>query len=245
MLEATVKYYTRSKPQYDSVPLSSILSVRDLGATGDGLTDDTTAFNATFTRAQIERKILFFDTGYYKITSTIRIPPGSRIVGEALASVILSSSAYFNSMANPKPVVQVGRPGEQDTLEWSDMLVSTQGQQQGAVLIEYNLNTPDSAPSGVWDVHTRIGGFAGLNLQTAQYDKTPDMVITLENLKQECIAAYMAMHVTKFATGLYMENNWLWTADDDLDDARNLNTQLTIYADRGLYVESEQGRLWL
>ena len=55
----------------------------------------------------------------------------------------------------------------------------------------------------------------------------------------------MAMHVTKSATGLYMENNWLWTADHDLDDARNNNTQLTIYAGRGLYVESEQGRLWL
>lgn len=40
-------------------------------------------------------------------------------------------------------------------------------------------------------------------------------------------------------------NNWLWTADHDLDDARNNNTQLTIYAGRGLYVESEQGRLWL
>ncbi|KAG9204863.1 hypothetical protein G6514_010097 [Epicoccum nigrum] len=245
LLDATVKYYTRSKPQYDSAPLSSILSVRDLGATGDGLTDDTTAFNANFTRAQTESKIFFFDAGYYKVTSTIRIPPGSRIVGEALASVILSSGAYFNSMANPKPVVQVGRPGEQDTLEWSDMLVSTQGQQQGAVLIEYNLNTPDSAPSGMWDVHMRIGGFAGSNLQTAQCGKTPDTVITLENLKQECIAVYMAMHVTKFATGLYMENNWVWTADDDLGDAWNLNTQLTIYADRGLYVESEQGRLWL
>ena len=57
----------------------------------------------------------------------------------------------------------------------------------------------------MWDVHTRIGGFAGSNLQTAQCEKTPDTVITLENLKQDCIAAYMAMHVTKSATGLYME----------------------------------------
>jgi glucan 1,3-beta-glucosidase len=112
LLDATGKYYTRSEPQYDSVPLSSFLSVRDLGATGDGLTDDTAALNAAFARAQTEGKILFVDPGYYKVTSTIRILPGSRIVGEALASVILSSGAYFNDMANPKPVVQVGRPGE-------------------------------------------------------------------------------------------------------------------------------------
>lgn len=128
LLDATGNYYTRSKPQYDSVPLSSFLSVRDLGATGNGLTDDTTALNAAFARAQTEGKILFVDAGYYKVTSTIYIPPGSRIVGEALASVILSSGAYFNDMANPKPVVQVGRPGEQGTLEWSDMFVSTQGE---------------------------------------------------------------------------------------------------------------------
>ena len=245
LLDATGKYYTRSKPQYDSVPLSSFLSVRDLGAVGDGLTDDTIALNAAVARAQTEGRILFVDAGYYKVTSTIYIPPGSRIIGEALASVILSSGAYFNDMANPKPVVQVGRPGEQGTLEWSDMFVSTQGEQKGAVLIEYNLATPDAAPSGMWDVHTRIGDFAGSNLQTAQCEKTPDTVITSENLKQDYIAAYMAMHVTKSATGLYMENNWLWTADHDLDDARNNNTQLAIYAGRGLYVESEQGRLWL
>jgi glucan 1,3-beta-glucosidase len=245
LLDATGRYYTRSKPQYDSVLLSSFLSVRDLGATGDGLTDDTLALNAAFACAQTEGKILFVDAGYYKVTSTIRIPPGSKIVGEALASVILSSDAYFNDLTNPKPVVQVGRPGEQGTLEWSDMFVSTQGEQKGAVLIEYNLDTPGSAPAGMWDVHTRIGGFAGSNLQTAQCKKTPDTVITVENLKQECIAAYMAMHVTKSATGLYMENNWLWTADHDLDDARNNNTQLTIYAGRGLYVESKQGIMWL
>jgi glucan 1,3-beta-glucosidase len=192
------------------------------------------ALNAAFARAQTEGKILFVDAGYYKVTSTIRIPPGSKIVGEALASVILSSGAYFNDLTNPKPVVQVGRPGEQGTLEWSDMLVSTQGEQKGAVLIECNLDTPGSAPAGMWDVHTRIGGFAGSNLQTAQCEKTPDKVITRENLKQECIAAYMAMHITKSATGLYMENNWLWTADHDIDDAQNNNTQLTIYAGRGL-----------
>lgn len=245
LLDTTGKYYTRSKPQYDSVPLSSFLSVCDLGATGDGLTDDTAALNAAFARAQTEGKILFVDAGYCKVTSTIRIPPGSKIVGETLASVILSSGAYFIDMANPKPVVQVGCPGEQGTLEWSDMFVSTQGEQQGAVLIEYNLDTPDSVPSGMWDVHTRIGGFAGSNLQTARCEETPDTVITLENLKQECIAAYMAMHVKKSATGLYMENNWLWTADHDLDDVRNNNAQLTIYAGRGLYAESEQGKLWL
>lgn len=245
LLDATGRYYTRSKPQYGSVPLSSFLSVRDLGAAGDGVKDDTTALNAALLKAENEGKILFIDAGFYKVTETIYIPPGSKIVGEALASVIISAGDYFNDIDNPKPVVQVARPGEQGLIEWSDMFISTQGQQKGAILIEYNLGTYDSPPAGMWDVHTRIGGFAGSNLQTEQCEKTPDVQITPENLVQGCIAAYMSIHVTKWASGLYMENNWLWVADHDLDDARNNNTQLTIYAGRGLQIESQRGRLWL
>jgi hypothetical protein len=245
LLDAEGKYYTRSKPQYGSVPLSSFLSARTLGATGDGVTDDTAALNAAVLQAQKEKKILFVDAGYYKVTGTIYIPPGSKIVGEALASVILSAGGYFNDISNPQPVVRVAQPGEQGSIEWSDMFVSTQGQQKGAVLIEYNLATIGSAPAGLWDVHTRIGGFAGSDLQTEQCEKTPDTVITSANLVEECIAAYMSIHITKFATGLYMENNWLWTADHDLDDASNNNTQITIYSGRGLLIESILGKLWL
>ena len=68
-------------------------------------------------------------------------------------------------MADPKPVVQIGKSGETGTVELSDFIVSTQGQQAGAVLFEWNLASPSSAPSGLWDVHSRVGGFAGSNLQ--------------------------------------------------------------------------------
>ena len=32
------------------------------------------------------------------------------------------------------------------------------------------------------------------------------------------MAAFLAMHITKPAAGIYLENVWLWTADHDLDD---------------------------
>ncbi|KAL3962936.1 hypothetical protein ACCO45_004459 [Purpureocillium lilacinum] len=56
----------------------------------------------------------------------------------------------------------------------------------------------------------------------------------------------MSMHITKGAGGLYMENCWLWTADHDLDGGSN--TQIDIYAGRGLLIEAtkvrqHQGRL--
>ena len=245
LLDDTGKYYERSKPQYAEVPLSQFLSARDLGVMGDGVTDDTILLNAAISRAAADRKILYIDAGFYKVTSTIYIPPGSIIVGEALASVFLSSGPYFNDINDPKPVVQIARQGEQGRVELSDLFVSTQGQQAGAILIEYNLGTYNDEPAGLWDVHTRIGGFAGSNLQTEQCLKTPDVVITAVNLVQSCIAAYMSIHITKWSAGLYMENNWLWTADHDLDDASNNNTQITIYAGRGLLIESLQGPIWL
>jgi glucan 1,3-beta-glucosidase len=244
LLDAQGKYYERSKPQYDEVPLSQFLSVRDLGAKGNGIADDTDALNAAILKAKVEGKILYVDAGYYMVTRTIYIPAGSKIVGEALASVILSSGDFFNDMENPQPVVQVGQKGEQGSLEWSDMFVSTQGPQAGAVLIEYNLYSVDQ-PAGLWDVHARIGGFAGSGLQNEQCPKTPNVKVTEENLNRDCLAAYLTMHVTKWASGLYMENNWLWVADHDLDDTLNNNTQITLYAGRGLLIESLQGRMWL
>lgn len=245
LLDAQGKYYERSKPHYGSVPLSQVLSARDLGAKGDGATDDTDALNAAILTAQKEDKILFLDAGFYKVTGTIYVPPGSKIVGEALASVILSAGDYFNDMDAPEAVVKIAQPGEQGIVEISDLFVSTQGQQKGAILIEYNLASYGAEPAGLWDVHTRIGGFAGSKLQTGQCETTPDVKVTKENLVEECIAAYMSIHVTKFGTGLYMENNWLWTADHDVDDVLNNNTQITIYTGRGLFIESLRGVIWL
>ena len=207
LLDGQGKYYERSKPQYGDIPLSQFLSARTLGATGDGHTDDTDALNAAILQASQTGKILFLDAGYYKVTSTISIPPGTIIVGEALASIILSSGPFFDDINAPKPVVQIARPGEMGRVELSDIFVSTQGRQAGAILIEYNLGTYTDEPSGLWDVHTRIGGFAGSDLQTAQCEKTPNVAITSSNLAQQCIAAYMSVHVTKFGAGLYMENN--------------------------------------
>jgi len=241
LLGADGKYYERSKPQYGDVPLSQFLSARDLGATGNGRTDDTDALNAAILQANAEGKILFIDAGYYLVTSTIYIPPGATIIGEALASVILSSGAYFNDMANPKPVVQIARPGEQGRVELSDLFVSTKGAQAGAILIEYNLGTYTDEPAGLWDVHARIGGFVGSDQQVKQCGTTPNITTTAANLKEECIVSYMTMHLTKFSAGLYMENNWLWTSDHDLDG----DGQLTLYAGRGLLVESINGRIWL
>jgi glucan 1,3-beta-glucosidase len=202
-------YYVRSKPQYNNLAVSSFQSVRSAGATGNGVTDDTTALQNAINSATSAGKVVFFDAGTYLVTRTLSIPPGAKLVGESY-SVIMSSGSYFNDMNNPKPVVQVGTSGQTGQVEWSDMIVSTQGTQAGAILIEWNLATSGGTPSGMWDVHTRIGGFVGSNQQMAQCVKTPGSTA----VNTACIVAYMAMHVTPSASGLYMENTWFWTAGE-------------------------------
>lgn len=209
------KYYDRSKPQYEKLPLSEFLSARDAGVKGDGNSDDTQALQKAITDSVQQKKVLFLDHGDYLVSRTIYIPSGARIVGESF-SVILSNGPYFDDMANPKPVVQVGKPGEIGYVEWSDTIVSTQGRQRGAIVIEYNLKTAGE-PSGLWDVHARIGGFTGSRLTVAECPKTPN--ITHPPVNENCIAAFLTMHITKCAGNLYMENNWMWVADHDIDDA--------------------------
>lgn len=159
------RYYTKSKPQYDASPTSSFVSIRSAGAKGDGSADDTSAIQSAITSAASSGKIVFFDQGTYKVTGTIYIPSGSRIVGEAYP-VIMASGSTFSNISSPAPVIRVGKSGESGCIEWSDMIISTQGSTPGAVLIEWNLAA--ASGSGMWDVHTRIGGFTGSQQQVAQ-----------------------------------------------------------------------------
>jgi Endopolygalacturonase len=206
------QFYERSKPRYQSATTSSFSSTRSGGAKGDGKTDDTAALQKVINDAASSGRIVFFDAGSYIVTKTLEIPANSKIVGEAYP-VILSSGSFFNDIDNPKPVVRVGASGDSGQVEWSDMIVSTQGAQAGAIAIEWNLASPSDSPSGMWDVHVRIGGFAGSQLQTSQCLTTPETPVTPETVNKNCIAAFMLMHITSSASGLYMENNWLWVAD--------------------------------
>lgn len=218
-------YFTKSKPQYESYGTGSVVSMRSSGAKGDGSTDDTAAIQAALNSAAASGSIAFFDYGIYLVTDTIYIPPGSQVVGEAYPS-IMGSGSKFSNIELPYPVVQVGKTGDSGSIEASDIIVSTQGGAAGAVLIEYNLNGDQG--SGLWDVHTRIGGFTGSNLQVANCPKTGAVTTA-------CEAGFMSLHVTSSAKNVYLENNWFWTADHDVDDASN--TQISVYTGRGALVE--------
>jgi hypothetical protein len=71
-------------------------SVRDFGAVGDGIADDTEAINRALyqlycreTNKQIRRS-LFFPAGTYRVTETIVIPTWAKLIGEGADHTIIS-----------------------------------------------------------------------------------------------------------------------------------------------------------
>ena len=140
------KYYERSKPSYAHIPVPRFLSARTHGATGNVIVDDTKALQKVINAAASAGKVLFIDAGTYKVTNTLHIPTGSKIIGESYP-VIMSSGSYFANIYSPKPVGQFGRPDSIGCVEWSDMVVATQGHQPGAILIEWNLSPRARPPA--------------------------------------------------------------------------------------------------
>jgi hypothetical protein len=63
--------------------LRDVVSVKDFGATGDGVTDDTAAIQAAFATG---RKVVYMPKGVYKITSTITVPAYYSLIGDGHTS---------------------------------------------------------------------------------------------------------------------------------------------------------------
>lgn len=86
--------------------LDDFASVRDFGATGDGVTDDTLAINRALYQLYCRevnpavRRSLFFPAGVYKVSETIIIPTYARLYGEGSASsiILLDVSSDFSTL---------------------------------------------------------------------------------------------------------------------------------------------------
>ncbi len=92
---------------------------------GDGVQDDTQAFNSTINK-YAGKSIIFIDAGSYVLTDTIYVPPGAQIVGECWAQLVASGSK-FQDMTNPHVLFQVGNPGQTGIVEIQDLLFTTTG----------------------------------------------------------------------------------------------------------------------
>ncbi|KAJ6611580.1 exo-beta-1,3-glucanase [Mycena sp. CBHHK59/15] len=223
----------KTHPQYAHYAVDQFASVRDHGAKGDGVTDDTATIQGIFA-AFSGCKIIFFDAGTYVVTSTLTIPVGTQMVGEAW-SVIAGKGSTFQDMNNPRPVVQVGAPGSSGLVEITDIIFSTIGPAGGAIVVEWNVKQTTQGGAGMWDSHIRLGGASGTNLQASDCPSNRGGGTTA------CLAAFAGLHLTSESTA-YLEGTWVWLADHDLDEPGGGQDQVSIYSGRGILSESA---VWL
>ncbi|KAH8901101.1 pectin lyase-like protein [Thozetella sp. PMI_491] len=235
-------YFGRSKPQYETTPVSSFVNLKTQGAKGDGVTDDTAALQNAFNKYAGTGTIIFADAGVYMITDTVFIPPGTKLVGEAWTQFAATGSK-FQDQTNPRVMLRVGNDGDTGSVEMQDIIFTTKGPTPGAVLVEWNILADAQGSAGIWDCHARLGGATGTSLTPAECPALTD-----GTTKSACMTANLVMHLTTNSSG-YFENMWLWTADhmiDDpnLSDGKNPMVQLSVFTARGMLIES-QAATWL
>ena len=229
--------FERSKPQYENVPASSFVSVKSAGAKGDGVTDDTAAIQKVLNSATADQ-VVYFDHGYYVVTSTVKVPKNVKITGE-IWPVIMASGDFFSNQASPQPVFQIGQAGDTGSVEISDLIFTNLGPVPGAIMMEWNLAESSQGSAAMWDTHFRIGGSAGTKLQSDTCAKNGNVTTTFN---EACAGAFLLLHVTETGSA-YLENTWYWVADHELD--LQDHSQINIYNGRGVLIESQAGPVWM
>ncbi|KAK3370651.1 pectate lyase superfamily protein-domain-containing protein, partial [Podospora didyma] len=217
-------YFDKAKPQYENVPVGSFKNALSNGCRGDGAADDTACLQNLFGSPGY----VFLPAGVYRVTDTVKIVSGVKLVGEAW-SAITASGDKFKDMSKPRVMIQVGEKGQTGDVEISDILFQVEGPMAGAILVEWNIRASSPGSAGMWDAHFRIGGNAGSKLTAKECPRLSGTINT------NCIAVNLMMHITTWGSG-YFENMWGWTADHDLEMLDG--TQIDIYTGRGILIES-------
>ncbi|KAF8677635.1 Glycoside hydrolase family 55 protein [Rhizoctonia solani] len=236
LLDSSGKIFSKRRPEYEDYSADQFVSVKQYGAKGDGVTDDTRIIQAVINKFS-GCKIIYFDAGTYYVTDTIKIPQGTIIVGEVW-SVIIGGGKKFADQNNPRVVIDVGKVGDNKPVQISNMVLSARSGSAGAIVIRWNIGEPSRQEdmSGMWEVHIRLGGFTGSGVQVSNC-----LASNAQQPTNECTVAFLAMHLTEKAA-LYYEGGWVWTADHDLDDPTQ--RQIDVYTGRGILIES-CGPVWL
>ncbi|KAH7017946.1 pectate lyase superfamily protein-domain-containing protein [Microdochium trichocladiopsis] len=239
---AVAPYLERARPQYQDRAPGDFVHLKDLGARGDGSTDDTAAIQAAFSRYGDGSKVIYVDAGSYIIKDTVLIPPGAKVVGETWSQLV-ATGAKFGDAMKPVPMLKVGSEGDVGSVELQDLILTSRGPTPGLVVMEWNIAADFPGSAGLWDVHVRLGGAVGTQLTPAE---CPPIRSGLN--PASCQVASMMLHVTRRASG-YFDNVWLWVGDHQIDDPKlddplNNMDQITVYCARGMLIESQKAT-WL
>lgn len=92
-------------------PMNEWTDVRSLGVVGDGKADDTQALR----KAVASHRVLYFPTGFYKVTDTITLRPDTVLIGlhPAITQLYVPDDNPAHAGAGPvRPIVETPRGGD-------------------------------------------------------------------------------------------------------------------------------------
>lgn len=102
----------RREPAIRAFPaVATWTNVRDLGAKGDDKTDDT----AVLQRAIDTHRVLYFPTGFYRVTDTLKLRPDSVLIGlhPSLTQIVLADDTpAYRGIGPAKALVESARGGD-------------------------------------------------------------------------------------------------------------------------------------
>ena len=87
------------------------VNIKDLGAKGDGETDDTKAFQDAIAKY----KNIYVPTGCYRFTNTVKMAPGTKLIGMHPFStqfILKESEPAFSGFGAPKPLLESSEGGD-------------------------------------------------------------------------------------------------------------------------------------
>ncbi|KAI1213565.1 glycoside hydrolase family 55 protein [Annulohypoxylon truncatum] len=228
------KYPVNAAPNYATNPVSDFINIKDPSQNGghtvlgDNTKDESGVLNQVLQYAASNNKIAYFPFGKYRVDDTLLIPKGSRIVGEAWAT-ITGNGDKFKDASNPKAVVSVGNEGDVGVAQIQDMRFTVSDVLPGAIILQFNIAGTAPGDVALWNSLVTVGGTLGASaLANACGDPS-----------NECQAAFIGIHLTA-SSSAYIENVWNWVADHFTEGSGGCN----IAAKGGVLVESTKGT-WL
>jgi hypothetical protein len=91
--------------------MESWVNIKELGAKGDGITDDTKVFQDAIDK----NDVIYVPQGWYHITQTLKMKPGTKLIGlhpMATQFILNESEPAFSGFGGPKAIVESSEGGD-------------------------------------------------------------------------------------------------------------------------------------